>query len=66
MSKSIIRIKFIYQSPYTDEPNKKFISKIYDLKELLFDSNPQIDFTDGSYLMLKEMEEQYTTIMVLL
>jgi hypothetical protein len=61
-----IKIKFIYQSPNTDEPNKKFISKKYDLKKLLFERNPQIDFTDGSYLMMDEMEEQYITLRVII
>lgn len=59
-----MKIKFIYQSPNTDEPNRIFKSVEYDLKELLFDDNPQIDFIDGSYLMLKEMEYKYTKIKI--
>jgi hypothetical protein len=61
MAKIIIK----YKSPDTDIPNKRFTSKKYDLKRLLFDPNPQIDFIGGSYLMLNDMEPEYTEIVVL-
>jgi len=55
-----IKFKAIYQSPHTDEPNKLLISKPYTLEYLLSD-NPQIDWeNDDGYLMLTEMEEEYT------
>jgi len=54
-----MKIRLIYQSPYTDEPN---VSIPLDLLTLLFDHNPEIEFEDGGYLMLKEMEKGYTKI----
>ena len=54
-------IKFVavYQSPYTDEPNKLLVSEPVLLEDVV-GCNAQIDFTDGSYLMLDEMEACYT------
>jgi len=61
-----MKIVFYYKSPDTDEPNKIYESIPIDLKTLLFDFRQQIDFTCGSYLMLYEMEEQYTRIELIL
>ena len=61
MAKIIIK----YKSPDTDIPWKVYTSKKYDLKRLFFDRNPQIDFIGGGYLMLNEMEPEYTEIVVL-
>lgn len=54
-----IKFRIIYQSPHTDEPNKLFVSEPVLLEDVV-GCNVQIDFTDGSYLMLDEMEACYT------
>jgi len=54
-----LKFKAIYQSPYTDEPNRIFISEPYTLRQLT-ERGLQIDFVDGSYLMIDEMEEECT------
>ena len=54
-----LKFKAIYQSPDTDEPNEIFISEPYTLRQLM-ERGMQIDFVDGGYLTLHEMEEKYT------
>jgi len=54
-----LKFKAIYQSPYTDDPNRIFISEPYTLRQLT-ERGLQIDFVDGSYLIIDEMEEEYT------
>ncbi len=49
-----IKFKLVYQSKDTDEPNKIFLSKPILIEDLL-DRSGQVDFTDGGYLMLKEL-----------
>jgi hypothetical protein len=60
-----MKIRLIYQSPYTDEPSIKYTSIPLNLLTLLFDHNPEIEFEDGGYLMLKEMEKEYTKIEII-
>lgn len=57
-------IKITYQSPYSDDPNMKYETKWMNLKDFLdrlsFKHDDEIEFTNGGYLRLKEMEPQYT------
>ena len=56
-----IKFRAVYQSPNTDEPNKLcYGSEAITIEELAGRENVQIDFTDGSYLMLDEMEPEFT------
>lgn len=55
-----IKVKIIYQSPNTDEPNKLYISEPLTIQELMFSDDTQVDFTDGSYLRYNELEEEST------
>lgn len=56
-----LKFRAIYQSPDTDEPNKIFVSKNrISIYELAHERNYQVDFTDGGYLMLDQMEPKYT------
>lgn len=57
---SLIKFKILYQSPYTDEPNKLLISEPLTVQEIMFSEDTQVDFTDGSYLRFHELEEEYT------
>jgi len=54
-----IKFRLIYQSPNTDEPNQLFVSEPISLSGLTTADNVQIDFTDGSYTMLDEVELEY-------
>jgi hypothetical protein len=56
-----IKFKIKYQSPNTDEPNKIYISEPFNINDLLFLDDTQIDFTDGSYLRYDELEKEAIT-----
>jgi hypothetical protein len=60
--KKNLKIRFYVCSPNTDIPNKKYKSTIMNLYEILFNDERQIDFIKGGYLMLEEMEKEYTII----
>jgi hypothetical protein len=65
MTQSNFQIKILYKCPYLEEPDKTYETEWMNLKDFLdqiiFFQDDQLDFVDGSYLRLNEMEGQYTT-----